>query len=208
MGRRRRRAFLDDRLRLIGSVVRTGLSGQTTLHELDDDVVLTADEDAWDLALDARLDLARWRFGARLTGAYDARAVVDSTVGGASEVRSWTTGAALEVARPLGAGLTAAAALAAATHRGAGAVIDPESLGDAYRAYVAPEVGFRAADAAATAAALTLRWDPSPRAGAWLHARYGTATPAEDIRVPYAPRDVDRSGWGLAVGVALGGGGR
>lgn len=200
-----RRSFNDRRLIVTGSVTRTELSGETRLHEQDDEVVFTVEENAWDLMVDARWRLAAWRVGARAVGTYRDRLGVDSTLVAGSRVESWNTGASVEVARSLGVNLTAAAGIALADYHAAGAVLDPRLLGTVYGAYVAPEIGLRATDSRTRALRLTLGWSPAPgRVSTFLQARWGASTPNTAFFVPKGPGSgEERTGWGVTLGVNL-----
>jgi len=195
------RRFFEDRLQLFASVTRVQLNGQTQLYEVPDQVAFTARERSLDLALDARLDLWPWQLGLRASGAHRSRLRVDSLVGAAADVKSWTSVGSVEVARALGSGLSAAVAGAYGAYRTAGTIPKPDQLGTVYRTYAGPELALDATDATALLGTFTLRWEPGARgAGFFAQASTLTASPSGDFRLPLAPADVSRRTWTVRLG--------
>jgi hypothetical protein len=201
LGAAAQRRFFDDRLQIFGSVTRVQLNGQTQLYDVPDQVAFTARERSLDLALDARVDLRPWQVGVRASGAHQSRLRVDSLVGGAADVRSWTSVGSVELARTLGSGLSAAVAGAYGAYRTAGTIPNPSQLGSVYRTYAGPELALEATDATALLGTFTLRWEFGARgSGFFAQASTLTASPSGDFRLPLAPADVSRRTWTVRLG--------
>lgn len=120
-----------------------------------------------------------------------------------SRVESWSPTVALEVARAVGSGLSLGVGAAAGQYAPAGALPHPDQMGDAYRAYIAPENMLYGTPANAYTAEATVRWGHASGSAVWLRPRYGSLGGGETgFVLPLSPEG-DRTGWGVELGVSL-----
>jgi hypothetical protein len=201
LGAAAERALFGDRLRILASVTRVELNGETRLYGFGDQVAFTAREGSVDLVLDARADLDPWQVGLQASGAHQSRVRVDSLVGATSDIRSWASVASVELARALGSGISAAVGGTYGVYRAAGSIPNPSQLGTVYRTYAGPELALDATDATALMGTLTLRWQPGGRgAGFSIQGSTLGISPFGVLRLPLAPEGGGRRTWTVRFG--------
>lgn len=118
-----------------------------------------------------------------------------------TEIDSWTTSGALEVARRFGR-LALGAGGVLSGYAPTAAIPDPEAIGPRYAAWIHPGLALESESAFAWAAGLTARLRAAPGTRVWLRGRYGTASAVDPL--PDVPSG-DRESLVLEAGVVLGG---
>jgi len=179
----------------------TTLDGEASRADLEA-VVFTVDESRLRTAADVRLRLGdAWRLGARAEVGRDAHDRQDLLAQATSDIASWRTGGAIEIARRLGERFAFAIGGRLGSYGPSGTIPDPETRGPEYRRYVGPGLALELTEALTGAGTATLRWQAGTSSGLWVQGELGTLDPREET-APLLPSG-SRRGWRVIAGAAL-----
>ena len=123
------------------------------------------------------------------------------------DLSSWSPTAAVEVGRELGSGFAASAGAAVAQYAPSGALPDPASLGEIYRAWIAPEHMMYGTPAFSYAGATTLRWTHPSGSTLWIRGNCGAVRRRSGAIALQLSPEGERTGCAVALGVGLPGSG-
>jgi len=195
----------NDRLLATAHACYTTLSGEARHYELEG-VPFIADESRFSIVGEVQLlPGTSWEFSAEVGVTRDERRRTDGLAEVYTDLRIWRPVAAFEVARWLGGSVALSAAGILAEHNPAGSIPLKTQMGAAYGNWIAPELALEASEARGKAGALTFLWQARPATAFWIQARHATVTPAQRGAGSIFDRpDGERTGWRLAMGVALG----
>jgi hypothetical protein len=184
-----------DRLR--GDATRADLTG----------IIYRATESASHFAADVRyLPPSRWAVAATLAILRENRLRQDFIAERYSELRAWTPGIGLEVARSFGVNAVSLG-YAVSAYSPSGGIPDPSTMGPIYQQLIAPEQSLYATSVRPSRAAFTVRRRfPSGTAALLRVSREsvgGSREPLAAGALPYAPTG-SRTRWDVSLGVVLG----
>lgn len=199
------RNFLGDRVMLYGTARHFSLDGTVRLYDDGGQVNFAVDERLLDLSTEARVRVGEWDIGLHLSGINETRLRHDSLSARATDLRSWTTAGAAEVARGFGGGLSASAAIGLSAYNSSGSLPSLPDAGEAIQTYIAPELALYATNAVGRTGAFTLGWEPGAgRVTYLLRARFDSTEPTGSSFLSGAPRPpASWSGWKIMLGASL-----
>lgn len=181
------------------------LSGDGSTPDIAD--AFRTDIERWGIDLEGRLlpGSDGWGGALRLGLDREGRRRFDPTVPALSDLAVWRREAALEVARRIGRGPTAAVGYGVAIQDANGIIPNPSEQGPIYQRVIAPEMALYGSRGDTQATALTLRWPLGTGVAAWGQARYTSLSPADSpaAGIGFRP-DGSRSRWTVSLGVILG----
>jgi hypothetical protein len=181
------------------------LEGQASRMDLEQ-VTFDTDEAVWRLEADVRFKPSdAWAGAVRLGTSREDRLRHDSLYALGTHLHSWQPWVALEVARTLVAGVSLSAGLSYAQYAPSGSMPEPNSLDDAYREWIAPEVTIYANEASAKSGTITLLWQATPHLSYWARAATASLSGKTGVgSIGNAP-DGARARGSVEVGVTWGG---
>jgi hypothetical protein len=184
--------------RLHGDATRADLTG----------IIFGATEDVWSATGEVRYAPAAspWIGAATFSLVRENRRREDFIAETRSELKTWTPGVGVEVARVFGANAVAAG-YAAAFYAPSGGIPDPSTMGPIYQQLVASEQSLYATRAQPSLATVTLRHTFASGTAVLLRARRESVSAAGDAlatgTLPFAPQG-SRTLWDVSLGVVMG----
>jgi hypothetical protein len=183
--------------RLHGDATRADLTG----------IIFRASERVWHATAEVRYTPAAspWLAAATVALNRESRRREDFIAETRSDLKTWTPGVGLEVARVFGA-TAISAGYAIAFYEPFGGIPDPSSLGPIYQRLIAPELALYGTGARPTRATLTLRHTFPSGTALLLTARRESVGASGDVlttTLPYTPKG-SRTLWNVSLGVVIG----
>jgi hypothetical protein len=182
--------------RLTGDATRADLTG----------VIFRATESVSRLTADLRyLPASAWAVAATFALVRQSHRREDFIAETYTDLKAWTPGLGVEVARAFGANAVSAG-YAIAAYEPSGGIPDPSNMGPIYQQLIAPEQSLYATSAHPSLAAVTWRHSFPSGTALLLTARRESVGAGGDVltaTLPYAPKG-SRTLWNLTLGVVLG----
>jgi hypothetical protein len=182
----------------------TRLSGEAVRAEFAEEGILyDAAESRFVGSADIRFTPGRgWSTAARIALDRTERVRNDAVARLETELVGWTYGTAVEIARELPGAFALSGGAALTRYVPIGNLPDPGFAGPAFQTHVAPAYMLEGTAATATAASLTLAWQPASALGTWVRGEFGATSPPDFVSLPSVPSG-ERNHWEVTVGVRL-----